>query len=259
MSFVQVGDSRVHYSLAGSAEAPVLVYSNSLGTNFTMWDGQSAVLEGQFQVLRYDTRGHGQTSVTRGPYSIEQLGSDVVGLFDALGLEKVNFCGLSQGGMIGMWLGMHAPDRFHRIVLANTGARIGTTEMWNSRIDQVRRGGLSSVSAAMVERWLTPDFRARSPRMVQSVQRMFESTPMEGYVACCEALRDADFRASVSSIRLPTLVLAGSRDPATPPDNGRFLANQIPGARYVELDTAHLSNVEAPERFNGELIDFLTA
>ncbi|HVB32973.1 MAG TPA: 3-oxoadipate enol-lactonase [Patescibacteria group bacterium] len=259
MSFLQVGDLRVHYSLTGLAEAPVVIFSNSLGTDFSMWDGQAAALEGRFRVLRYDTRGHGQTSVPAGPYSIEQLGGDVVGLLDSLGLERAYFCGLSQGGMIGMWLGLHAAGRFARLVLANTGARIGTVEMWNTRIDRMRREGLPAASAAIAERWLSADFRARSPRVVQEVRRMFERTPIEGYVACCEALRDADFRPSVSSIRLPTLVIAGTRDPAIPAADGRFLAAQIPGARYAELDTAHLSNLEAPEPFNGELIRFLTS
>lgn len=158
-----------------------------------------------------------------------------------------------------MWLALHAPDRFPRLALANTAARIGTAETWNNRIEQIRREGMRSVSVAAVERWLTADFRTRSPELVRAMQHMFESTPIEGYVACCAAIRDADFRAVVSSIRVPALVISGTRDPATPVADGRFLADRIPGARYTELDVAHLSNLEAPEQFSAALIHFLVS
>lgn len=259
MNFVQLGDLRVHYSLTGRAGAPVVTLSHSLGTDLTIWDQQTTALEKQFRVLRYDTRGHGRTSAPDGPYSIEQLARDAIGLLDALGLEQAYFCGISLGGMIGMWLALHAPDRFPRLALANTAARIGTAETWNNRIEQIRREGMRSVSVAAVERWLTADFRTRSPELVRAMQHMFESTPIEGYVACCAAIRDADFRAVVSSIRVPALVISGTRDPATPVADGRFLADRIPGARYTELDVAHLSNLEAPEQFSAALIHFLVS
>lgn len=257
MSFLQIGDLRVQYSLTGPSEAPVVVLSHSLGTDLTMWDGQIRAIEARFRVLRYDLRGHGGSGVTAGPYSLDHLGGDVVGLLDALGVERAHFCGVSIGGMVGMGLGLRAPGRFHSLVLSNTAARIGTPDGWSARIDQIRREGMASISAAAVERWLTANFRARSPHVVEKMRRIFENTPVEGYAGCCAAIRDADFRKSVSSIRIPTLVLSGTRDLATPPTDGRFLAAQIPGARYEELDAAHLANIEAPDRFNGELIRFL--
>lgn len=258
MSFLQIAGLPVQYSLTGPSEAPVVILSHSLGTDLTMWDGQIRALEARFRVLRYDLRGHGGSGVTAGPYSMEQLGGDVIALLDALGLERAHFCGISIGGMIGMWLGLRAPGRFHSLVLANTAARIGTADAWSGRIDQIRREGMASISSAAVERWLTADFRARSPQLVEKMRRIFESTPVEGYIGCCAAIRDADFRQSVSSIRLPTLVLSGTSDLATPPSDGCFLAAQIPGARYEELGAAHLANIEAPGRFNAELIRFLT-
>jgi 3-oxoadipate enol-lactonase len=159
---VDVGELRTHYALTGDQE-PVLVFSNSLGTDFSMWDPQMEELQRRFRILRYDTRGHGQSSVTPGDYTIEQLGRDVLGLLDSLRLDRVHFCGLSMGGMIGMWLGIHAPTRLHRLVLCNTAARIGTKEMWNARIATVRRDGMKSVAAAVIERWFTPEFRASFP------------------------------------------------------------------------------------------------
>jgi 3-oxoadipate enol-lactonase len=259
MSFVQLEDLRVHYALSGAAGAPVVVLSNSLGANFSMWDPQVLALESHFRILRYDTRGHGKSSVTPSPYSVELLARDVLALLDALGLDRVHFCGLSMGGMIGMWLGVNAAERLGKLVLCSTAAKIGTAETWNARIDAVRTGGMKAVAPAVLERWFTPEFRARSPQVVSSVRQMLETTPLEGYMACCAAVRDADQRETLSSIRAPSLVLMGAHDPATTPADGRFLVERIPGARYVELPTAHLSNLEAPEQFSSELIRFLTA
>lgn len=259
MPFVEIASLRVHYALTGLAGAPVLALSNSLGTNFSMWDPQLPDLEKKFRVLRYDTRGHGQTSVAPGPYKIELLARDVLCLLDALGLERVHFCGLSMGGMVGMWLGMNASDRLTKLVLCNTGAKIGTAEWWNARIENIRKHGVKAAAAGIIERWFSPEFRERSGEVAASAQRMLESSPPEGYIACCEAIRDLDARDGVSAIPVPTLVITGSKDPATPPADGRFLAERIPAARYVELSASHLSNIEAPEQFTGELIEFLSA
>jgi 3-oxoadipate enol-lactonase len=259
MPFVEAGDLRVHYVLSGPPDAALVVLSTSVGADLSMWDAQVPALEARFRVLRYDTRGHGRTSVTPGPYTIEQLGSDVPRLLDALRLERGHFCGLSMGGLIGMWLGARASSRIGKLVLCNTAPRIGTPETWNARIDTVRRLGMMGVAATIVDRWFTPAFRARSPETVASALRMLEGTSPEGYAAACAALRDADERADLSAIATPTLVMAGSRDPATPAAEGRLLADAIAGAEYVELDTAHLSNQEAPARFTSELVSFLTA
>jgi 3-oxoadipate enol-lactonase len=259
MPFTELGDFRCHYFPAGDPDSPVLLFSNSLGTNLSMWSPQLPVFEKQFRVLRYDTRGHGQSTVTPGPYSIEQLGKDVVNLLDALKLDRIHFCGLSMGGMIGMWLGMNAPERLYKLVLCNTAAKIGNADGWNARIEAVRKGGMKAVAPAVIERWFTPAFRAQSPDDVAATQTVLENINAEGYVANCAAVRDFDARESVETIGVPTLVISGAHDPATPPEGGRFLAETIYEARYAELPAAHLSNIEARDRFNDEVGAFLAA
>lgn len=258
MPFADVKDGRIHYETAGPAAAPVLVLSNSLGTNLSMWDPQMPVLSRNWRVLRYDTRGHGQSSVTRGPHSMAQLGRDVLDLLAGLHIDKFSFCGLSLGGMIGMWLGVHAPDRTQKLLLCSTAAKIGTPETWNTRIETVRKGGMPSIATATMERWFTARFREKQPALVERVKKMVESTKPEGYIACCGALRDCDLRESVPGIHLPTLVISGTHDPATPPSDGHFLVDHIRGARYVELDAAHLLNIEQDERFTPEVAKFLS-
>jgi 3-oxoadipate enol-lactonase len=259
MPIVKSGEARIHYALEGQSGAPALVLSNSLGTNYSMWDPQLPELRKKLRVLRYDTRGHGQSSLTPGPYSIEQLGRDVMALLDALDLDRVHFCGLSMGGMIGMWLGANAPERLNKLVLCNTAAKIGTSEVWNARIEAVRKNGMKSVASAVVERWFSPAFREKPPATVSSTLKMLEAANPEGYAACCAAIRDFDYREQLSRIRVPTLVIAGAHDPSTPPADGRFLADQIQGAQYAELDAAHLSNIEAQDRFNNEVAKFLNS
>jgi 3-oxoadipate enol-lactonase len=259
MPLVELPDARIHYLLEGPAASPALVFSNSLGTNFSMWDPQVAALQKRFRILRYDTRGHGKSSVTPGPYSIEQLAKDALGLLDALHLERVHFCGLSMGGMIGMWLGANAPERLNKLILCNTGARIGTAEVWRSRIEAVRSGGIKSIATAVIDRWFTPAFRSNDPAAIAAVQKQLEETSPDGYSACCAAVRDFDFREKLDSISVQTLVISGTHDPATPPADGQFLSNHIPGAKYAELNAAHLSNIEDRDRFNRELITFFTA
>ncbi len=259
MPFVDLGVARSHYNLQGKPGAPVLVLSNSLGTNYSMWDPQLAEFKKHFHVLRYDTRGHGQSSVTPGPYSIEQLANDVIALLDAVGLDRVHFCGLSMGGMIGMWLAAHAPDRFKKIVLCNTAAKIGNAETWNVRIEAVQKDGMKPIAAAVVERWFSPAFRRNAPAIIAATQKMLEDANPEGYAACCAAVRDFDYREKLGSIHTPTLVISGTHDPATPPSDGHFLEAHIPGARYAELNAAHLSNIEDHDRFTQVVSAFLHA
>lgn len=258
MPVLKLDDVSINYRLDGPEDAPVLVLSNSLGTDLSMWEPQMTAFGGHFRVLRYDARGHGGSDAPQGPYGIDQLGRDVLGLMDGLEIEKANFCGLSMGGMTGLWLGIHAPERFHRLALCNTGAKIGTDELWNARIDTVRAKGMAAVADAVLERWYTPDFRERAPDIIDSTRQMLVATDPAGYCACCAAVRDMDQRAALVSIPVPTLVIAGTRDRATAPAEGHFIAERVPGARYVELDVAHLSNVEQAEAFNRALLDFLT-
>jgi 3-oxoadipate enol-lactonase len=257
MPFAQLEDAHIHYDLAGPLGAPALVFSNSLGARLSMWDPQMPAFEKQFRVLRYDTRGHGRSSVTPGPYAIEQLARDVLALLDELKLDRVYFCGLSMGGQTGMWLALNAKDRFHKLVLCNTAAKIGTLEMWNARIEGVRKGGMKSISSAVMERWFSADYRTKSPEVVASTKFMFEGANHDGYVANCAAIRDFDAREAIAAIRVPTLVIAGTHDAATTPADGHYLADRIADARYVELNAAHLSNIENRDRFNAELSAFL--
>jgi 3-oxoadipate enol-lactonase len=257
MPVAHVNGGHLHYHIGGSPNAPALVLSNSLGTNFSMWDAQMPELRKHFRVLRYDTRGHGQSEVTPGPYSFEQLGRDVLALADEADIGTFSFCGLSMGGVTGMWLGLNAGKRLHKLALCSTAAKIGNPDTWNARIEAVRKGGMKSVAAGTMERWFTPRFREREPKTVERIKQMVECTSPEGFIACCEALREADFRDSISAIRTPTLVISGTHDPGTPPADGKFLAKQITGARYVVLDAAHLSNIEQHDRFTQEVSDFL--
>ena len=257
MPFAQLEDVRIHYDLVGPAGAPALVFSNSLGATLSMWDAQVAALQKQFRILRYDTRGLGQSSVTPGPYIIEQLARDVLALLDALNLDRVHFCGLSMGGQTGMWLARNAPTRLHKLVLCNTAAKIGTPEMWNSRIEAVRKGGMRSISSAVMERWFSATYRVNSPEVVHSIRVIFEGLNPDGYIANCAAVRDFDAREGIAAIRVPTLVIAGTHDAATTPADGRYLAERIAGARYVELNAAHLSNIEDHQRFTSEACSFL--
>ena len=257
MPFIDVGELKTHYALTGE-QAPVLLFSNSLGTDFSMWDAQLPELQRHFRILRYDTRGQGKSSVTRGDYTIAQLGRDVLSMLDSLRLERVHFCGLSMGGSIGIWLGIHAPQRLDRLILCNTAARIGTMEVWNARIATVRKDGMKSVAAAVVERWFTPEFRASCPDQVARTQRMLENSPPEGYAACCAAVREMDERETLVRIKAPTLVIYGGRDPVIPVADVQFLADRIAGAQKVELAAAHLSNVEQAAAFTHAVSNFLT-
>ncbi len=259
MPFVAIKDARLHYRFDGPEDAPVVVLSNSLGTTMAMWESQLAALGASFRVLRYDSRGHGQSAVTPGPYKIAQLACDVLDLLDALAIERVHFCGLSMGGMVGQWLGAHAARRLGKLALCNTAALIGPPETWNARIDAVREGGMAAIAEAVLARWFTAEFLAAAPDAVAATRTMLLATPAQGYVAACAAVRDMDQRESAARISVPTLVISGAHDVATPPADGRFLAASIPGAQYVELAAAHLSNLEAAPAFTGALTAFLSA
>lgn len=257
MPFHEANGARIHYQWDGPEGAPVLVFSNSVGTTLAMWDPQIPALASRFRILRYDTRGHGQSEVTPGPYTITQLGRDVVALLDSLSIERAHFCGLSMGGATGMWLGVYAADRIHRLILASTGAKIGTNETWNTRIETVRKSGMAPVADMQAGRWFTPEFTARSPEKVEAMRQMLLHSPPEGYIANCGALRDMDQRESISRIRAATLIIVGAKDPVTPPPEARFLEQRIPGSLYAEIPGSHLCNVESPDAFTKSVTDFL--
>lgn len=258
MPFLETDNAQLYYQAEGTPGAPYLILSNSLGTNADMWAPQMPALLRHFRVIRYDTRGHGRSSVTPGPYSIAQLGMDVIELMDRLNIERAHFCGLSMGGMIGMWLGANRPERLDRLVLCNTAARIGPPELWNARIQKVKAEGVGSIAPAVIDRWFTKAFQEKEPTAIASLQGMLASMPAEGYAASCAAVRDMDQLDTLAKIPVPTLVIVGAQDQATPPGDGKLAAERIPGARCVEFDAAHLSNWEAERQFTDNLVDFLT-
>lgn len=237
--------STLHHRFDGPGDAPVLVLSNSLGTTLELWDRQVPAFSRPFHVLRYDQLGHGRSEVPPGPYTVELLGRELLALLDRLGVERFSFCGLSLGGAVGMWLGGNAADRLDRLVLAGTSPRFGTPEQWAERAETVRAEGLEPLVDATMGRWFTPAFAGVTP-----FRETFLATPREGYAACCDALRDWDFREGLGAVSAATLVLVGSGDPATPPDVGQSIAEGIPGARLEVIPgAAHLLNVEQAEAF----------
>jgi 3-oxoadipate enol-lactonase len=250
-------DVRLFHRLEGAEGAPVVVLSNSLGTHHAMWDAQIPALTRAFRILRYDTRGHGRSDVPPGPYTLAMLGQDVLRLLDELGVPRVNFCGLSLGGMTGLWLAAHAPRRVGRLVIASTSSYVGSPEVWNARIQAVTRGGMAAVTEAILERWFTPEYRAAMPAEIERIRRMLLTTPADGYIACASAVRDMDLGGDLAAVRCPTLVISGARDPALPPSHGAFIAEHVTGARSIELAAMHLSNIEARDAFTAALMSFL--
>ncbi|WP_028681797.1 3-oxoadipate enol-lactonase [Pseudomonas chlororaphis] len=262
MAFVQLADGELHYQLDGPVDAPVLVLSNSLGTDLHMWDMQIPAFTKHFRVLRFDTRGHGKSLVTEGPYSIEQLGRDVLALLDALHIQRVHFCGLSMGGLIGQWLGINAGERLNKLVVCNTAAKIGDPSVWNPRIETVLRDGQAAMVAlrdASIARWFTPAFAVAHPDQAKLITDMLAATSPQGYAANCAAVRDADFRDQLSAIEAPTLVVSGTEDAVTPPSGGHFIQERVRGAEYAEFHAAHLSNVQAGAAFSERVVAFLLA
>ena len=258
MPIITVDDGcPINVEVSGRDNGPALMLSNSLGTNLSMWDDQAAEFGKHFRLIRYDRRGHGQSGAPQGPYSMDRLGRDVIGVLDALGVKKTNWCGLSMGGMVGQWLGANAPDRVERLVLSNTSSYYTDKGPWNARIATVREKGLASMVDGNLQRWFTEAFRARAPEAMAKMKTMFVATKVPGYIGCCEAVRDMDFRASNSSIKAPVLVIVGAQDPATPPAAGEAIAKAIPGAKLASLDAAHISNVEQPQQYAKTVLDFL--
>jgi len=255
-----VGDTGIAYRVDGPRDGPALVFSNSLGTDHRLWDRQMPAVEEQerFRVVQYEACGHGVSALLRGPVTIERLGRDLTALLDHLGIERAVVCGCSLGGVIALWLAVNRPERLTGVVLANTGAKIGTNESWDARIAAVRAGGTAAVRDQVVGRFLTPEFRARDPETTALIAGMIESTNSDGYIAACEALRATDLRADASRVRVPVLIVGSERDQSTPPELARELHASIDGSELVMIaDAAHLSNVEQSSLFNAALVRFL--
>jgi 3-oxoadipate enol-lactonase len=257
MPEINADGCRIHVEVEGPEQAPVLMLSNSLGTNLHMWDDQVAPFTRHFRLLRYDRRGHGRSDVPKGPYSMERLGRDVLAILDGLGIAKINWCGLSIGGMVGMWLGANAASRIDKLILSNTSAYFPHKTIWDGRIKLVREKGLAAVIDGTMERWFTKQFRDHSPQATELIRSMFRATNVEGYIGCGEAIRDMDHRPLLAKINTLTLVIAGRYDTGTPLEAGEFIAQHTPNARRAVLEAAHIANIEAPKIYADTVLDFL--
>lgn len=251
------GGARIDYSVAGAPTAPTLLFINSIATTRELWARQVPRFAKSFRVITYDARGHGFSLPTVGDYTIEQLGRDALAILDDVGAESAHVCGISLGGITAMWLGVHAPQRVRSLVLANTAARIGSVQMWTERMAFVREQGMAALAEITMPRWFTDSFRSREPATIHQFQSMVAACSPQGYLGCCAALRDEDLREAIAGIRCPVLCVAGSTDPATPPEALRFIHERIAGSRMILLDAAHLTNVEQDQAFTNALTAFI--
>jgi len=258
-SFLTLGDgTRVAYRFDGEPHLPVLVLSNSIGTALEMWTDDAPEFARHFRVLRYDMRGHGASDVPAGAYSLPRLGRDVVEMMDALGIERAHFLGLSLGGFVGQWLGIHAPERIDRLILSNTSSYLGPAEQIDERIVSVRDpANLSETAETFLRNWFPSSMlRDREP-VVETFREMLLAMNPHGIAASLAAVRDTDLRRTISLIERPTLVIAGRDDTVTAASHGELIAATIAGARLVVLPTVHLPNVERPREFREAVLEFL--
>lgn len=252
------GEVDLHVRLDGDPTAPALLLVNSLGTDRSAWDAQVAAWSTSHHVVRYDQRGHGRSSAPTGPYRLEQFGADALAVLDTCGIARADLCGLSLGGLVALWLAVHAPDRVGRVVLADTAARIGTEAAWRSRAALVRAQGMDAVVELVIDRFFSPAFLASGDPAVEQVRRTLRSADPEGYAASCDALAAADLRGRAAEVDCPCLVVVGTADAATPPADARQLRDLVAGAGYAELEGAgHLANLERPDEFTRLVADFL--
>ncbi|WP_127090741.1 3-oxoadipate enol-lactonase [Aquabacter cavernae] len=257
MSVLTFSGERFRVAIEGPEAAPPLVLAHSLGTRLELWDPIVPRLARRFRVIRYDARGHGQSTAPDAVYSMGDLGRDLLNILDALNLPSAHLCGLSLGGMVGQWMALNAPHRLKRVVIANSTAHAGPPRLWEGRIRHIRKVGLDAVADAVIESWFTPEFRAADPAAVARVRGMITDTPASGYMGTSCAMRDMDFREDLKRVKVPAMVIIGARDRSTPPAWGDLVAAHLPGARREELDCAHMSVVEMPDAFAGLVEDFL--
>lgn len=257
MPFVQINNIVHRCTDEGATEKPAIVFANSLGSDLRIWDEVATRLAGDFRVVRYDLRGHGLTEAAKPPYSADDLARDVAGVLDALEIRQAIVCGVSVGGLIAQAVALNHSERVRALVLCDTGARIGTADAWQQRIDKVCDSGVESLVQMTMERWFSASFRERRSNDVRGYSNMLRQTSADGYVGTCAALRDTDYRQALLQIEKPTLVLCGAEDIATPPELGRELAGLIPGAQFSLIDNAaHLPCIEQPEAVAGRMMQF---
>jgi 3-oxoadipate enol-lactonase len=249
---VGAGVHRLHVQVDGAEAAPPVLLINSLGSTLDLWLRQTAAWRQTRRVIRYDLRGHGQSGVPSGEYTLADLGADAVRILDALGVERAHICGISIGGLTALWLCIHHPGRVATLVAANTAARVGTPERWRERAAKVRQDGMQAIADLAMVNWFTPEFGDRHPEVVAAFHRMVATTSPDGYVGCCAALRDADLRDDLHRIVARSLVVAGTRDPSTSVADAELISARIPDASLLTLPSAHISIVECADRFSRE-------
>lgn len=261
MQFARIDEVAIHYRLIGlSADKPVIVFINSLGTDFRIWDDVAQRLTADFAILLYDKRGHGLSDIGQVPYSMEDHAGDLAHLLDRYSIGRAIVCGLSVGGLIALALHQRRPELVSALVLCDTAHKIGTAESWNARIAAVVQGGLQGILEAVMERWFTPGFRLTENAAYAGYRHMLSRQPVEGYIATCVAIRDADYTEAARAIGVPTLCVVGDQDGSTPPEVVQGMAQLIPGARYAVIpDCAHIPCVEQPETLSSLIRAFLSS
>lgn len=258
MPHFKTGDGCIiAYHHVSQPGAPTLVLSHALGTSRALFEPQVDALGQSFSLLLYDSRGHGDSDATPGAYSMDRLGRDLIELLDHMGLEQVSFAGVSLGGMVGQWAGYRYPERFTKLVLANTSAAMLPPSAWDERIKAVAAAGMEPMVQPALERWFTPQYLAGKPPAAGHIADLIRNTPAAGYAGCCAAIRDMDLRRTAALIEPPCLVIYGDQDPATPPDHAQQLITSIPNAVGAALPAAHLANIEQPSAFTKALLEFL--
>jgi 3-oxoadipate enol-lactonase len=257
MPKIELKNFTCNYLYENFGHSQTLILSNSLGTNYSMWEDNIDELSHHFNILRYDKRGHGESTINQDQVSIAELAEDVIELIEYLELKNVFFCGLSIGGLIGQWLGINKPQYFKNIVICNTAAKIGTLEGWESRINQVNQFGLESILDGTATRWFTDFYRENNPEKVNEILKSFKATSLRGYIACCYAVAYADFRKDLHLLTTPLLIIAGSQDVVTTEEDAKFIQKHSGLGHLITLDAAHLSNMEHPREFSKHIIHFL--
>lgn len=258
MPKIDVNGCAINVAIDGPDDGKPIIFTHSLGADLHSWDAQAAYLARHYRVIRIDRRGHGKSAYVQSEATIAGYGRDILGVMDALGIARAHYCGLSMGGMEGQWLGANAPDRLFKLILSNTAHHYPDPANWNKRIAAVREQGLDAIADGIITAWFTPDFAAREPDVVARMRRTLVATSPDGYVAACEAIRGMDHREVLKNICVPTLIIAGRRDPATSVAQGEAMRKLIPGAQMTLLDAAHISNVELPGPYNDVISGYLS-
>ena len=246
-------DAEINYATFGDASKPAIIFSNSLGTNYQMWQPQINFFKKDYFIVCYDTRGHGESTAPQGPYSLEQLGTDVVNLLDHLNVAKASFCGISMGGLTGQWLAIHHPERFNHVIVCNTAAKIGQEQAWLERAQLVRQQGLQPIAATAASRWFTESFIQSQTVIVRNLSNNLAAGSADGYASCCEALAKADLREDLKTIHVPVIVIAGQQDTVTTVADAQYMTARIPNSQLIEINASHISNIESPEAFTQAL------